>query len=286
MDFGAAFTSNTYSPFGANYKSTVQTSSRIVLHKHNISGAIADRYAVIIYSFDFENMNQNGSNELRFELTIDVDAFISKFEAEINGELFISKTKEKESASKEYAEAKEKDENAILISQPYKQIPNVFEIKTNIEAKSKVLLSITIEQFIKKKFGFNELNIQILRNFEKYNIDQFYSNIAIEFDVKDKSGIYDIDIPINNNDIMITENTMDKLNQNCKIKATISAHSSINELTLKFKIKGESDDSYILFDKTSNTFCHIISDIISDSTVVDEKMNEFEGQNAVMDKNN
>ena len=38
---------------------------------------------------------------------------------------------------------------------------------------------------------------------------------------------------------------------------------SINKLTLKYKIKikRESQESHILFDTTSNTFCHIISNM-------------------------
>eukprot|EP01084_Bolivina_argentea_P121289 214934_1 len=105
----------------------------LTLQKHEISTTIIDRYANIIYSFHFENLNENKSNELCFQLTIDPTAFISKFEADIDGELFIGQTKEKETALTEYNEAKEKNENTILISQVDANIPNVFEIKTNID---------------------------------------------------------------------------------------------------------------------------------------------------------
>ena len=167
----------------------------ITLHRHNISANICNRYATTAYSFDFENLNQTGSNELKFEITIDPDAFISKFTADIDGELFIGKTKEKETAAKEYKQAKEKDENTILISQPHKEIANVFEIKTNIDSKSKISLTITIEQYLKKTFNFNQLTIQILRNFKKYNIKPNYKHIEFSFDVYDECGIYDISIP-------------------------------------------------------------------------------------------
>ena len=134
----------------------------ITLNKHSISGDIQNRYAVIKYSFDFENKGENGSGELKFEITIDPDAFISQFIANIDGQIFIGQTKEKQTADKEYKAAKQKDENAILISQPHKDIPNVFQIKTNIDAKSKISLEITIEQYLCKTFNFNELTIQIL----------------------------------------------------------------------------------------------------------------------------
>ena len=46
------------------------------------------------------------------------------FEANIDGQICIGQTKQKQTAEKEYQEAKENDENAILISQPHKDIEN------------------------------------------------------------------------------------------------------------------------------------------------------------------
>ncbi len=34
---------------------------------------------------------------------------------------------------------------------------------------------------------------------------------------------------------------------------------------------GEQNDSHILFDNNTNTFCHVISDIVSDSIIMNEK---------------
>eukprot|EP01084_Bolivina_argentea_P024071 44918_1 len=118
----------------------------ISLKRHSISANIAQRYANIAYSFDFENIGNASSKELKFEITIDPEAFISNFIADIDGKLFYGQTKEKEKAAKEYKMAKHKHENAILISQPYDNIPNVFQIQTNIDSKSKILLTIKIEQ--------------------------------------------------------------------------------------------------------------------------------------------
>ena len=55
------------------------------LNKHIIFAKIKNRYATSVYSFDFENENGYAS-ELKFDITIDPDAFISKFEANIDGE--------------------------------------------------------------------------------------------------------------------------------------------------------------------------------------------------------
>ena len=326
----------------------------ITLHRYNVSAEIYDRYATTVYSFDFENVNQNGSNELKFEITIDADAFISSFTANIDGQIFIGKTKEKQTAAKEYKQAKEKDENTILISQPHKDIANVFEIKTNIDSKSKITLNITIEQYLKKIFNFNELTIQILRNFKKYNIKPNYNHIGFIFDVYDISGIYDISIPSSEAAVIIDEQSSDKLNKNYKFKGRIKSKcdtaqsladwrenlkigdkievedpyrkwyeaeiiesddtyfkihyidwdskwdekifktskricklgthlmtiSTINEIKIKYKIKGESQNSYILFDNNSNTFCHVISNIFKQQSmdIMDEK-NEGQVEN-------
>ena len=65
------------------------------------------------------------------------------------------------------------------------------------------------------------------------------------------------------------------MNQNCLINGKIiKKKSSINEFILKYKIKGEQNDSYILYDEKSNTFCHIISDIITDSMIEQNDISE------------
>eukprot|EP01084_Bolivina_argentea_P024066 44912_1 len=106
---------------------TYGSMSNISLNRHEITATIKQRYATIVYSFDFENVNESKSEELKFEITIDANAFISGFMADIDGEIFIGQTKEKQEAKQEYIAAKQKDENAILITQPNSDIPNVFQ---------------------------------------------------------------------------------------------------------------------------------------------------------------
>ena len=79
------------------------------LSRHDTFTTIKDRYAHIVYSFDFENDSSNLSNELKFAITIASQAFISGFEANIDGELFYGTVKEKEQASKEYSDRGQKE---------------------------------------------------------------------------------------------------------------------------------------------------------------------------------
>eukprot|EP01083_Nonionella_stella_P234296 824821_1 len=252
----------------------------INLNKHTISANIKDRYGITTYAFDFENSDGNTSTELRFEITIDPNAFISRFEANIDGILFIGQTKEKQTAAKEYDTAKTKDENAILISQPHNEIANVFQIKTNIDAKSKVSLTIQIEQYLQKTFTFNQLNIQILRDFSIYNIEPHFDHIAFQLTVEDESGIYDVVIPLTNTqDVIVDSHTINNSSKRCDITGRIGSDlNSIkcNELILKYKIKGEQNESHVLLDRNCNTFCHIISDAIAHSMAI---CDEEEGVN-------
>ena len=239
----------------------------ITLHKHNISANIIDRYATTKYVFDFEN-EQSYATELMFELTIDPDAFIAGFEANIDGEIFIGQTKEKEIAAKEYSIAKQKEENAILISQPHKDIPNVFKVSTNIDSNSKISLEIRIEQYLKKKFNFNELCIQILRNFKRYNITPKFEHIEVTFDISDECGVYEVVAP----SLVIDEQTIDKMNKNCMIKGKVT--SDDNEVTLKYKVMGESEQTYALFDNESGSFCQVITNNIFTNKDGDHKEHE------------
>eukprot|EP01083_Nonionella_stella_P059183 154869_1 len=247
----------------------------ISLHTYEISSEIIDRYSCTVYSWEFVNENSSGgSQELRFEITIDCDAFISSFEATIDGEIFVGQTKEKHAANKEYIEAKANDENAILITQPYDDIPNVFQIKTNIDCKSKILLNLKVEQYLQKQFNFNQLNIQILKDFSSYNIVAKYDHIVLNVNIREQSEIYDVHIT-NDNSIQTEDKRMEHMNRNCSIEAKISRNQcSVNEIKVKYKLKGEQNDSNVIFDTKSNVFVHVISDIITGSTISNDCVSE------------
>eukprot|EP01084_Bolivina_argentea_P139725 245783_1 len=256
----------------------------IALHKHTIKANVSERYATIEYLFEFENYYNNSSKELEFEITIHPSACISGLEANIDGEIFNGITKEKEKASNEYNKAKQNDENCILICQPYPNISNVFKISTNIDSNSKISLNITIEQFITKKFNFNELNIEIIKSFNK-NIKQNYKYITFDFIIQENSGIFDIEISSNN--IVIDEKKLNESNNYCSISGKIYYKNAVNELVLKYKINGEQTDSLILYDKKTKTFCHIISDVITNSMINYDNniINAPEGQNDEVNAN-
>jgi len=239
----------------------------ITLRKHSINVAVDDRYGSIVYCYEFANRRSGkGSDELSFEFTIDPTAFISGFSADIDGVMFLGKTKEKKKAAVEYQGAVKAAENAILIDTPYaaKGIHNVFRIRTNIERESVITLKVTIEQFVAKQLHFNELKVQILRNFTNYNISPLIASIAVSVSVMDSRGV----LEVSTGGVAVDEETMNELATKWSISGRVlCAESAANELTVRYKVKGEQMECAVLYDAATGTFCHIISDIVSGSKV-------------------
>ena len=90
-----------------------------------------------------------------------------------------------------------------------------------MKAGNKISIHIRIEQFLRKTFGFNELKIEILRNFQMYNIKRNYRFIGFQYEITDSSGIYEIKLP-SNMDARITKNEMNKVRSECVIEGNVS----------------------------------------------------------------
>eukprot|EP01083_Nonionella_stella_P213467 769924_1 len=232
------------------------------LHKHGISATIKDRYATIEYLFDFENpdpsQDHTYNNELTFELTIDPDAFITNIESTIDDTIYHSKITPKHD---EFCSSPPTNEpNIICIAQPYDKIPNVFKITANMSSRRRILFKITIQQYLAKHFDFNLLHIQLLRNFNLYQIETTFEHIVFTIHIMDQSGIYDIEMPSqSHNQTRIDNTNMDALKQKCVVNGHILS-ATLNVLTIQYKtLATQPNLSEVLFDTESNTFCHTIS---------------------------
>ncbi len=71
-----------------------------------------------------------------------------------------------------------------------------------------------------KRFNFNQLNIQLLNDFNGTTVCKNYNAIHYQFTIKDKRGIYDLEMPLHNAP-MLQSNNKDKcvynINDNCKL---------------------------------------------------------------------
>eukprot|EP01084_Bolivina_argentea_P056598 103546_1 len=244
----------------------------ITLHKYVVNAIIEDRYARVTYTFDFENNKQNGPDQLKFDITIDPDAFISSFVAYIDGKVFNGKVKPKGHDTNYDCDTKS-NENGILMTPANPQIPNVFRIQMSIKPKSKILINITIEQYLHKILDFNHLNIELLTNFKTYAIERMFRCIPFKIQITDPSAISDIIVSSsssaldvsNDRNIIINKNNMDNVRHSASMHGIMLLDDTcpINELDVKYKIKTHKIASHHLYDVASHTFCHNVSDIIT-----------------------
>merc|ERR1719474_2082340 len=115
-----------------------------------------------------------------------------------------------------------------------------------------------------KRLHFNELKVQILRNFTNYNISPLIASIAVSVSVADSRGV----LEVSTGGLAVDEETMNELATKWSISGRVlCAESAANELTVRYKVKGEQMECAVLYDAATGTFCHIISDIVSGSKV-------------------
>eukprot|EP01084_Bolivina_argentea_P107552 192305_1 len=216
---------------------------------------ISNKYATSTCLLDFENPNSDEITTLRFELNIHPNTFISCFEANIDNILYIGQIKPSgidiQSAIKS-TNIDDCQEKIISISQNYnyQHILNVVEIKADVLNKHKISFKIVIEQYVQKELNLCSLTVQMLNGFE----NPFTVNIT------DMDMIYDV--KINSDDVKCFDNGECK---SYKIAGEIHNDSAMNEFTVEYKTtipKTEfesNNNSYILYDNNSKTFCHILN---------------------------
>ena len=88
--------------------------------------------------------------------------------------------------------------------------------------------------------------------------------------VRDQSGLFALSVPsakVTGDGVVIEEERINAQSTECVIRGQIhSTDSALNELVLRYKVKGEQEDSLLLYDAKSRTFCHIINDILSNAS--------------------
>jgi hypothetical protein len=139
---------------------------------------------------------------------------------------------------------------------------NVFQIRANLGSRSKVALQLSIEQFVAKRLHSNALTVQILRSWLRYGIAAKCKRIAFALAVREQSGIFALSV--DSDGVHIAEQRTNAQSTECHIHGEIDAtQSALNELALRFKVKGEENDSALLFDSKARTLCYIITDSLS-----------------------
>eukprot|EP01084_Bolivina_argentea_P263247 445470_1 len=232
--------------------------SEIILNQQNVYIDINNRYATILYSFEFDNLDEYDSQHLQFEIEIDSNAFVSSFIAKIDDNILHGETKEKSTARQEYDEAIQTDKNAVLLSTDHDA--NIVSIETNLKKSSKTQLNITVEQFVTKKFGEYELSLQMSNEYLSWNIISGFDATNYKINIYDQYEINKIDIisPVN---IIYDSQHISNMNHiaNYSVQSLYVddwMRQNPQQFILRYKT---ATDEELLFDKNSKTFCHTFS---------------------------
>ncbi|XP_067244926.1 inter-alpha-trypsin inhibitor heavy chain H3-like [Chanodichthys erythropterus] len=160
----------------ANKKQDIDVSS------FHINSKITSRYATTVITSRVKN-KLNESQEVRFEVKIPKNAFISQFKMTIDGKIYDGVVKEKEEAQQEYCQAGSRGESAGLVSAVGRTFED-FKTSVTVAALSKVTFELTYEELLKRRHGKYELfiNAQPMQPVADFKIDvHIHENPGISF---------------------------------------------------------------------------------------------------------
>jgi len=257
-------------------------SSTIHLTRHDLSIKVKDRYANIEYAWTFQNNNvPNTSHALKFDLTLDPNAFISSFYATMDGRHFNGKVKEKPSASQESKVNDDNDNSDLLasphnisIAQTHSDVPNVYTISAVVAAQSELNVTLGVEQCLLKQLDCNRLDIEILKNYAKYAIVPAMQYVSFEAHIDDQLGVNEVQVPSTQltSNIFIDSSQVAPSSLSAVLKGRILTQSSLNELSITYKShnnvpttddvasSSSSPQNVVLLDEEHGYFCHVVCD--------------------------
>ncbi|XP_048029072.1 inter-alpha-trypsin inhibitor heavy chain H3-like isoform X2 [Megalobrama amblycephala] len=143
----------------------------IDVYSFHINSKITSRYATTVITSRVKN-KLNESQEVRFEVKIPKNAFISQFKMTIDGKIYDGVVKEKEEAQQEYCQAVSRGESAGLVSAVGRTFED-FKTSVTVAAHSKVTFELTYEELLKRRHGKYELliNAQPMQPVADFKID-------------------------------------------------------------------------------------------------------------------
>ncbi|XP_067243926.1 inter-alpha-trypsin inhibitor heavy chain H3-like isoform X2 [Chanodichthys erythropterus] len=154
----------------------------IDVYSFHINSTITSRYATTVITSRVKN-KLNESQEVRFEVKIPKNAFISQFKMTIDGNTYDGVVKEKEEAQQEYCQAVSRGESAGLVSAVGETFED-FKTSVRVAALNKVTFELTYEELLKRRHGKYKLfiNAQPMQPVADFKIDvHIHENPGISF---------------------------------------------------------------------------------------------------------
>jgi hypothetical protein len=116
-------------------------------------------------------------------------------------------------------------------------------------------MQLSFEQFVEKWLHSNALTVQILRSWPRNGIGAQCKRIAFAFAVREQSGLFALSV--DGDGVHIAEQCINAESTGCHIQGEIDAtQSALNKLALRFKVKGEENDSALLFDSKAHALLY------------------------------
>ncbi|CAM4731632.1 unnamed protein product [Leuciscus chuanchicus] len=158
------------------------TNKKIDIYSFHINSTITSRYATTVITSRVKNLLKH-SQEVKFEVKIPKNAFISQFRMTIEGKTYDGVVKDKEEAQREYRGAVSRGESAGLTSAVGRTLED-FKTSVTVAALSKVTFELTYEELLKRRLGKYELliNAQPMQLVAGFKIDvHIHENQGISF---------------------------------------------------------------------------------------------------------
>lgn len=163
----------------------------------HVKSDIRFRFATTLVTSKVANP-ANTSQEIKFDVTLPDEAFISDFQMEIGGRIYPGEVNEKIVAQKKYDDAKKKGQSAGQVKQQPRKT-NRFSVEVNVAAQEKVIFNLTYQELLKRKHGSYEHVVYI-------NPQQIVKDLQVEVAIEESRDITSVRVPPLRNDIEQTGN--------------------------------------------------------------------------------
>lgn len=168
----------------------------------HVKSDIRFRFATTLVTSKVANP-ANTSQEVKFDVTLPDEAYISDFKMEIGGRVYPGEINEKAAAQKQYDAAKKKGQSAGQVKQQPRKT-NSFSVDVNVGAQEKVVFNLTYQELLKRKRGSYEHVIYI-------DPKQIIKDFQIDVSIEESRDITSVRVPPLRNDL---EQVVNKTVQN------------------------------------------------------------------------
>lgn len=158
----------------------------------HVKSDIRFRFATTLVTSKVANP-ANTSQEVRFDVTLPDEAYISDFKMEIGGRVYPGEVNEKVAAQKQYDAAKQKGQSAGQVKQQPRK-SNSFSVDVNVGAQEKVVFNLTYQELLKRKRGSYEHVIYI-------DPKQIIKDFQIDVSIEESRDITSVRVPPLRNDL-------------------------------------------------------------------------------------